>query len=139
MPNKHYPFDSRLEHRALGSAALTATTVLATITQSAAMRTDYLTKVIIEAIGIANSDELYHIVVELSDDNFSTVNEIAAIVDFGDTAVRQSGAPDTVAADEVEFAWSTERNGVVYRYARLKLFVAGTTKTITLGCYSSVV
>ena len=138
MPNKYHPFDGRLEHRALASAALTATTVLATITQRAAMRTDYLTKVIIEAIDIVSSDELYTLVVELSDDNFATVNEVAAICDFGDTAVRQSGAPDTVAADEVEIPWNTERNGVVYQYARLKLFAAGTTPSITLGVHSTV-
>lgn len=138
MPNMYHPFDSRLEHRALGSAALTSTTVLDTITQRAAARTAYRTLINIEAIDIANSDEIYTLVVELSDDNFSTVNEVAAIADFGDTAVRQSGAPDSAAGDTREVLWTTECNGVKYDYARLKLFVAGTSPSITLGCFSSV-
>ena len=138
MPNMYHPFDSRLEHRALGSAALTATTVLATITQNVGQRTAYRTLVNVEAIDIANSDEVYTLVVELSSDNFTTVNEVAMMVDFGDTAVRQSGAPDTVAGHEREILWTTEVNGVKYQYARLKLFVAGTSPSITVGCHSTV-
>lgn len=138
MGNMTHPFDSRLEHRALGSAALTATTVLDTITQRAAQRTAYRTLVNVEALDIASNDELYELVVELSNDNFTTVNEVAVLTDFGATEVRQSGAPDTVAGDVAEILWSTEKNNVKYQYARLKLFVAGTTASITLGCYSTV-
>ena len=137
MSNITYPFDSRLEHRALGSAALTATTVLDTIDQRVAQRTMFMTKVILEAIDIANSDETYQVVVEVSDDNFTTVNEIAAILDLGDTAVRQSGAPDNAAGDEFDIYWASEVNGVKYRYARIKLFAGGTSPSITLGCHSS--
>lgn len=137
MPNKYYPFDSRLEHRALGSAALTATTVLDTITERAQQRTMYLTRVIIEAIDIANSDETYQIVVECSNDSFATI-EVAAILDLGDTAVRQSGAPDNVAGDEYEIYWCSEINGAKYQASRIKLFAGGTTPSLTLGCYSTV-
>lgn len=138
MPNKYYAFDSRLEHRAVGAAAMTTTTTLDTISQRVAMRTEYVTKVGIEAIDIANSDELYTLVVELSNDSFSTV-VVAATHDFGDTAVRQSGAPDTVAGDELEFIWHTEYNGVTYKDARLRMIVAGTSPSITAHCWSSVV
>lgn len=139
MSNKTYAFDSRLEHRALGSAAVTATAVLATIEQRAAMRTDYMTKVILEAVKISANDELYQVVAELSDDNFVTINEVAAVRDFGATEVRQSGAPDSAAADEVEIHWNTETNGVTYKYGRLRLIISGTSPSITLGCHSSVV
>lgn len=138
MPNMHYPFDSRLEHRAAGSAALTSTTVLDTVDDKVAQRTAYMTKVILESIDIANSDETYQVVIEVSNDNFTTVNEVAAILDLGDTAVRQSGAPDNAAGDEYEILWSTEINGTKYRYWRVKLFAAGTTPSIGMICYSSI-
>lgn len=137
MPNMYHPFDSRLEHRALGSAALTTATVLDTITQQAQQRTAYRTLVNIEAIGIATNDETYQIVVELSNDDFTTI-EVAAILDLGATEVRQSGAPDSAAGDTYELLWTTECNGVKYEKARIKVFMAGTAETITLGCYSTV-
>lgn len=138
MPNKYHPFDSRLEHRAPGSSAVTASEVVNTITQLAAGRTDYMTKIYVEAVDIATSDELYLFVIELSDNDFGNVREVAAIRDFGDTAVRQSGAPDTVAGDEIEIFWSTEVNGVVYRYWRLNLIITPTsTESITFHAYSA--
>lgn len=140
MPNNFYPFDSRLEHRALGSATLTAAATLGdVIDQRAAHRTMYMTKVIVESIVITNDDESYQIVAELSDDNFSSIAEVAAILDLGATEVRQSGAPDSAAGDEYEMYWSTEVNGVKYRYARLRIYMSGTAEEIGLGCYSSVI
>ena len=139
MGQIRYPFDARLEHRAVGSAAINAAeTVLDTVDTKAADRKAYATKVLIEAILISDNDETYQLVVELSNDNFTTVNEVAAILDLGATEVRQSGAPDNAAGDEYEIYWSTEVNGVNYRYFRIKLFAAGTTESITLGCYSSI-
>lgn len=137
MPNNYYAFDSRLEHRALGSAAMTSATVLDTITERAAHRTMYMTKVIVEAIVISNDDETFQVVIECSNDSFSTI-EVAAILDLGATEVRQSGAPDTVAGDEYEMYWSTEINGTKYSSWRVKVFMAGTAESITMGCYSSV-
>ncbi|MGC0225150.1 hypothetical protein [Pseudooceanicola nitratireducens] len=137
MPNMHHAFDARLEHRALGLAALTAATVLDTITQRAQQRKAYRTLVNLEAIKISANDESYQLVVEVSNDDFSTT-EVAAIVDLGATEVRQSGAPDSEAGDSYEVMWTTEQNGVKYEKARLKLFTAGTSPSITLGCYSTV-
>lgn len=137
MPNKHYPFDKRLEHRALGSAALTATTVLGTITERAAQRTMYLTKGMIEGIDIANGDESYKVVVEVSNDDFTTV-EVAAILDLGATGVRQSGAPDSQVGDEHEIYWCTEVKGRKYKASRIKLFAAGTTPSIQLSCWTTI-
>jgi hypothetical protein len=137
MPNKYYPFDKRLEHRALGAAALTATTVLGAVTERAPQRTMYLTKVLLEAIDIASSNESYRVVVECSNDDFTTV-EVAAILDLGDTAVRQSGAPDNAAGDEYELYWCTEINGRKYKQSRIKLFTGGTTPSIQLACWSTI-
>ncbi len=138
MQNMYHHFDSRLEHRALASAALTATTTLDTITQRAEQRTAYRTLVNVEAIKISANDELYKLVVELSNDNFSTIDDVAAVTDFGATEVRESGAPDSVAADTAEVLWSTEKNGTKYQYARLRMVISGTSPSITFGCYSSI-
>ncbi len=138
MPNFYHPFDSRLEHRALGSAALTAATVLDTHDQGVAQRTAYRTLYNVEAIVISNNDETYQLVVEVSNDNFSSDIEVAHIVDLGATEVRQSGAPDSAAGDQYEALWSTEVNGTKYRYFRVKVFMAGTAESLTLGCYSTI-
>ncbi len=139
MPNKFHAYDDRLNHRSPGSAAVTASEVVDTVQQRAPGRTDYLTKIYVEAIDIATSDELYKFVVELSDDNFSNVREVAAIRDFGDTVVRESGAPDTVAGDWIEIFWSTEVNGVVYRDWRLNLVITGAgTESITFHAYTTI-
>jgi hypothetical protein len=139
MSNFYHPFDARLEHRAVGTTALTTATVIDTITQRAAMRTAYRTIVGVESIDIAGNDESYQIVVELSNDNFTTVNDIAAILDLGATEVRQSGAPDTAAGDQYEILWTTEAAGEKYQYARIKLFSAGAgTESIAFYCYSTV-
>lgn len=137
MPNIFRNFDSRLEHRALGSAAMTSTTTLVTKAERVAQRTRYVTKAIIEAIDIASNDEVYTLVAEVSNDAFST-KEVAGILSFGPTETRVGGAPDNVAGDEYDLHWSTEVNGVVYKDWRLRLIVGGTTPTITLGCWSGV-
>ena len=137
MPNKFYPFDKRLEHRAIGSAALTATTVLDTITERAAQRTMYLTKVMLEAVKISANDESYKVVVECSNDDFSTV-EVAAVLSLGATEVRESGAPDSAAGDEYDIYWCTEINQRKYQKSRIRLVAAGTSPSITLSSHSTI-
>lgn len=131
-----HPYDSRLEHRAAGSAALTTTTTLDTITQRAATRTKYLTKFYIESVDVANGDETYTLSIELSDDNFSTINEVAAVRVMGD-ATQLTEAGDTVAGDEYELEWSTEVSGTTYQYWRVRLIVAGTSPSMGILCYST--
>ena len=139
MSNKFHALAVRLQHRDPGSAAITSTAVVETINQRTAGRTDYLTKIYIEAMDIAGNDELYAFVIEVSDDNFSNVREVAAMRDFGATEVRQSGAPDTLVGDNIEMFWSTEVNGVVYQDWRLKVFISGAgSETITFHAYSSI-
>ncbi len=137
MANKQYAFDDRLKHREVASAAVTATATVATIDQRVAMRTDYVTLIGIEAIDIADNDELYTFVIEVSNDDFSTV-EVAEIRDFGATEVRQSGAPDSAAGDRIEMQWSTEVNGVAYKDWRLRVVISGTSPSITYHAHSSV-
>jgi hypothetical protein len=133
----YHPYDTRLDHRAFGEAALTATATLATITERAAQRTAYRTLVGLEALDIASNNELCQIVVELSNDAFATV-VVAASTDFGATEVRQSGAPDSAAGDEAEILWTTEHNGVKYSQSRIRAVIAGTTPSFTLNAHSTV-
>ncbi len=138
MPNMYHPFDSRLEHRAAGSAALTATTVLDTITQRAAERTAYRTLLSLESVKVSAGNERYQVVCELSDDNFSTIAAVAAMTDFGDSSVRQSGVADSTAGDTAEILWATEFNGQKYQYARIRLITSGTSPSIGLVAFSSI-
>lgn len=131
-----HPFDSRLEHRTVGSAALTATTVLDTQTQRDKTRTVFLTKCYVESIDVANGDETYTLQVELSNDNFTTIDEVAAQRVMGD-ATQLSEAGDTEVGDEYEMRFSTEVNGVTYQYWRVRLVVAGTSPSMGLHCYST--
>ena len=137
VAKKFRPFDSRLEHRAAGSAALTTTTTLDTQTQRTNTRTEFVTKFYIESVDVANGDETYTLSVELSDDNFSTINEVAAVRVMGD-ATQITEAGDTVAGDEYELWWSTEVSGVTYRYWRVRLIVAGTSPSMGIHCYSTI-
>lgn len=134
---KYRPLDSRLQHRAPAAAAMTSTTTLATVDQTVAMRTEYVTRINVEAVDVASGNELYVWVIELSDDNFVTTNEVAAIRDMGDTTVRTGGAPDTAAGDQIEMYWATEVNGIAYRYWRLRMIASGTTPSITANAYSA--
>lgn len=137
MPNKFYPTDARLEHRAIASAAITATATVATVTQRVAMRTDYTTMIGVEAIKISANNELALFVVEVSNDSFTTV-EVAGMKDFGATEVRQSGAPDSAAGDQHEMVWNTEVNGVVYKDWRLRAIISGTSPSITFHARSTI-
>lgn len=138
LPMHMLPLDSRLEHRAAGAAALTATTVLDTVDQTVAVRTEFTTRVYLESVKISANNEDYKLVAEVSSDNFATVNEVAGVVSMGATEVRQSGAPDNAIGDHYDLHWSTEVNGTKYRYWRIRLIQAGTSPSMGLICYSSV-
>lgn len=138
MGNMNHPFDARLEHRAIGSAAITAAaTTLATITERAQQRTQYRTIVNVEAIKTSAGNELAQVVIELSNDAFTTVH-VAAVADFGHTSVRQSGAPTSVAGDGREILWTTEQGETKYAASRIRVLTSGTAPSITLGCFSTI-
>ena len=134
---KFRPFDSRLEHRAASAAALTATATLETVTQRAATRTEFCTKFYIESVKVSAGDESYTLSIELSNDNFTTLDEVAAMKVMGDASVLVE-AGDTVAGDEYELFWTTEVSGVTYQYWRVRLIAAGTSPSMGLHCYSTI-
>lgn len=136
MPNKYYAFDARLDHRSFGSAALTATATLATITSHSAQRTAFLTKLTIEAIDVASGNESYILSIECSNDGFATF-DVAATLELGHSSVRRS-TMSNAAGDSFDVLWATEINDVKYAAARIRLIVAGTSPSITASCHSTV-
>ena len=136
VAKKFHPFDSRLEHRAAGSAALTADTTLDTVNQRAATRTEFITKVYVESIDVASGDEQYDVRVELSNDDFVTIDAVAAVRSMGDASVLIE-ATDTEVGDEFELHWTTEVAGVTYQDWRVVLDVSGTSPSIGLLCYTT--
>lgn len=129
-------FDTRLQHRAPASAAMTATTTLDTQQQRDVTYTEFETIVYVEAIDVANGDETYTVVVELSDDNFATVKAECARIILGD-ATQLAGDADTAVGDKYRIMWHNEWAGVVYRDWRVRVIIAGTSPSITLNSYST--
>ena len=131
-----YAFDARLEHRAAGSAALTADTTIDTVQQRAQTRTEYVTILRLETVKVSAGDEEYRFIVEVSNDAFSTV-EVAEVVSLGATGARIGGAPSNAAGDEYHLHWNTEVNGTQYKDWRLRLDVSGTSPSIAFSANSS--
>lgn len=136
MPNISHPVDARLLHRELGQAALTATATLGSYSQRVAMRTSYVTQLLMEAIKVSGGNESYTVVVEVSNDAFTTV-EVAAILSLGHTSVRIGGAPSNAAGDMRQFYWTTEVNGIVYKDWRIRVIMAGTSPSLTASAFTA--
>lgn len=137
MTNTHqYAFDARLEHRAAGLAALTANTTIVTKDQRAQTRTRLVTILRVESVKISANDEEYRFVIDVSNDDFTTV-ETAAILSLGATEARLGGGPDNIAGDEYQIHWNTEVNGTRYKDWRIRLVVAGTSPSIGFSMNSA--
>lgn len=137
MQNITRNFDSRLEHRAIGSAALTATTTLDTIQQRVAQRTRYVMQVVLEAIKVSAGNEHYEFIVEVSNDDFTKV-EVAAYLSLGATGARLRSAPDNAAGDTYEVPFSTEINETLYKDWRIVMVASGTSPSITAAVWSGL-
>lgn len=136
MNSHQFPFDARLEHRAVGLAALTADTTIVTKQQRAQTRTPFVTNILIESIKISANNEQYQFIVEVSNDGFAT-NEVAGVLSLGATEARIGGGPDNVAGDEYQMFWNTEVNGQAYKDWRIRLDVSGTSPSIGFAMNSS--
>lgn len=137
MLNSHArAFDARLEHRAAGSAALTAAATIATKDQKARTRTEYFTMLRVESIDTASGNEEYRFIFEVSNDDFTTV-ETAAILSLGHTSARLGGGPTNAAGDEYQVPWNTEVNGQSYQDWRIRLEVNGTSPSIGFSMNSA--
>lgn len=136
MNTHQYAFDARLEHRAAGSAALTADAVIATASQRSQTRTEFVSILRVESIKISANNEEYNFFFEVSNDGFSTV-ETAGILSLGATEARLGGGPDNLAGDEYQMKWSTEVNGARYKDWRIRMDVSGTSPSIAFSLNST--
>ena len=146
MTQKHYPYDAGLEHRAAGSAAVTASANYTTIDQGVANansngkgvvpRTDYVTVIDATAVKVSAGDEMYRFEIQLSDDDFTTVNAIAGILELGDAT--QLAAAEDAGVGTYELMWTSEWNSTNFRYWRLAYVEnGGTSPSITFSAYTS--
>lgn len=136
MKSHNYAFDSRLEHRAAASAALTADTTFTSQSQRAATRTMFVTTVRVESIKISANDEAYNLLFEVSNDGF-TNTETAAVLSLGATEARIGGAVDNAAGDEYDVHWNTGVNQTSFKEWRIRLDVDGTSPSIAFSMSSA--
>lgn len=138
MVSKTFAIDAAtgLIKRAMGSAALTADAYIGTQhDQGAAVITDMLCRVVIEACDVASGNETYHLRIvgsNVSDRSDGTVLAERLLGDAGSIAIE---TVDTAAGDVVDIRFRTERGNTAYRYIDLHLDVTGTSPSITFGAY----
>lgn len=137
-PSHMRPVDARMEHRAAAQPAITAaSTVVATHQQRAQTRTEFVTRINIEAIKVSAGNEEYTFALQVSNDDFTTI-ETAAMISLGDGNARLGGANvDTPVGAQREIHWCTEVDGVHYKDWRLVLLAAGTGPSIAFSAISS--
>lgn len=136
MSSHKRAFDARLEHRPSASAALTASATIATLTQRAQSRTEFVTIARIEAVKVSAGNEEYRFIWECSNDGFATV-ATAAILSLGANGARLGNDPASVAGDEYDVVWNTEINGRSYKDWRIRLEVSGTAPSIAFSMNSA--
>ena len=137
LPSHTYPVDLRMLHREVAEAAITAAqTTIGSHSQRAETRTAYVTLINLEAIKITANDELYDFVIEVSNDDFTTV-EVAAMMSLGATEVRPGNAVDNAAGENRQMHWTTEVSGIPYKDWRLVLRTSGTAPSIAFSALST--
>lgn len=94
-----------------------------------AARLDGVVIVDVSAIEIADNNELYHVILQGSNDaTFATGVENLAQISFGATEVRPGGAQDSTVG-RYEMPFTNEQDDTTYRYLRIYIDVAGTIAT----------
>jgi len=129
-------YDNALLIRAAG-AAITATETGSVILDLGAGMMDADLVVDVTAIDVTTGDEAYSLMLEVSPDaTFGTAGNIRVAAELrigGATFTAPNGAADTVGRFIIPFR--NERNGTIYRYARLYTLIAGTTPSLTFSAF----
>lgn len=87
----------------------------------------------VSAVDIVSNDELYHVILQGSDDAaFASTIVNLAILSLGDNVVALGGSDEDAATGRFIVPFTNERNGTTYRFLRLFVDVTGTTPSITL-------
>lgn len=138
---RYYPFDAKTVF--CEDETVTATGNLSTggteIIEVGDGRVDGNVILDVTAIDIANSDEIYDIIVQGSNSaTFASGIENLASIDLGDAAVRQGSADVNSPIGRYEIGVSNYQGGTEYKYMRVRAVVAGTSPSITLTAWLSM-
>jgi hypothetical protein len=140
MVTKTFAIDAGtgLIKRALGSAAVTATAYIGTQwDQGAAVVTDAICRIVLEAIDISSTNEVYTFRIVGSNVADRSDGQVLAMAVVGDASTITIETVDSAAGDVIDLRFRTERNDTAFRYIDLHLTLAGTTPSITFGAYTS--
>lgn len=139
--SKIYAIDAAagLIKRAEAQVAVTADGYIGTQhDQGAAVATDAVLVVNIEAVDKTTGDETYKFRVVGSNVADRSDGEVLAVVELGDaSALNSPETRDSAAGDRFIVPFRTEKNRTMFRYIDLHLDVAGTTPSVTFSAYIS--
>jgi len=131
-----FTYDAATLIRAAG-AAITATETGSLILDLGAGLMCGTMVVDVTAMDVTTGDEAYSLMLEVSPDaTFGTAGNIRVAAELrigGATFTAPNGAADGVGRFAIPFR--NERNGTIYRYARLYTLIAGTTPSITFSAF----
>lgn len=137
MPSKYFALDAApgFIKRELGLAAVTSTAYIGTqIDQGAAVITDMLCRITLEAVNIA-AGSIYTFRIVGSNVADRSDGQVLATAQVGLASVITIETVNSAAGDYVDLRFRTERNETYFRYVDLHLTVAGGSATITFGAY----
>lgn len=131
-------FDTLLELRAVGDAAETATSTETIVDMGdAEFRADLVIDV--TAIDVANGNEHYQIIFELSSSaTFASTIVSAAQVDLGDQSVIVGNSDVDSTTGKIVLGVTNNVSGTVYRYVRLANVIAGTSPSIDYNAHLAI-
>ena len=138
--SKYFAIDAAtgLIKRELGSAAVTADAYIGTQhDQGAAVATDMVCVIDVEAVDVSSGDELYTFRLVGSNVSDRSDAQILDTLELGAAAALPIDTVSTAAGQRFVMRARTERNGTTFRYVDLHLDVAGTTPSITFGAFIS--
>ena len=126
--------------RALGSAAVTATAYIGTQwDQGAAVVTDAVCRITLEACKVSAGDETYTFRIVGSNVTDRSDGQVLAMAMVGDASTITIETVDSAVGDVIDLYFRTERNNTAFRYIDLHITTVGTSETITFGAYISKV
>lgn len=126
------------QKRAPGSSAVTSDGYVGTqIDQGAAVATDMVLVVNVEAIDVAGGDEIYRLRVIGSNKTDRSDGTILGTIELGDASTIGIETVDTAVGTQVVLYFRTEKHRTFYRYVDLHLDVTGASASLTFSAHIS--
>jgi hypothetical protein len=122
--------------RDVAQVAVTATGFIGTqLDQGAAVFTDMVLVLNVEAVDVSSVNEVYTFRVVCSNLANRSDGEVVAMATLGHAATITIETRNTAAGDRIVVPFRTEKNRTAFRYVDLHLTAAGTTPSITFSAY----